>query len=125
MKASLNFLHQQSISWQRELKFYKDEVTLLSARLGEVVNKNTDKDVLAQVEHFQNKLIILNEQCDILKHDVNKRNEEVLEKAKDVPTHLDEKSQPVVEDLQNRMQDFTSNFAETRFAFNKFLSKVF
>lgn len=125
MKSSLTFLHQQCQDWLREMKFYKEEVTLLSERLGEVVQKNTDKDVLAHVEHFQNKLIMLNEQCDILKHDINLRGEEIQAKAKAAPTHLTEKTHDASEDLQDRMTDYTKSFSETRLEFNKFLSKVY
>lgn len=124
MKVSLNFLHQQSNGWLRELKFYKEEVTLLSERLSEVANRNTDREILAQVEHFQNKFIMLKEQCDILKHDVNLRHEEVMTKAKQKPEHLSEKSQTIVDDLDNRMIDFTKSVADTRLEFNQFLSKV-
>ena len=125
MKASLNYLHHESNGWLRELKFYKEEVTLLSERLGEVVQKNTDKDLMAQVEHFQNKLIVLNEQCDVLKHDANLHHEAVMAKAKTAPTHNDEKTQEPATALQARMADYTKNFADTRLEFNKFLSKVF
>ena len=57
MKTSLNALHHQGNDWLRELEFYKDELALLTTRLEEVASKNTDKDVLAQVEHFQNKFV--------------------------------------------------------------------
>ena len=124
MKVSLNFLHQQSNTWLRELKFYKEEITLLGERLGEVAQRNTDKEVMAQVEHFQNKLIMLNEQCDVVKHGVNLRNEAVMAKAKEKPEHLTEKSQTVVDELQSQMMDFTNSIADTRLEFNQFLSKV-
>ncbi|MBK7148678.1 MAG: hypothetical protein IPH78_07580 [Bacteroidetes bacterium] len=124
MKSSLNALHHQCSDWMRELAFYKEELSLLNGRLGEIAKKNNTGEVLAEVEHFQNKFIVQNEQLDILKHDVNKCNEDVLAKAKEAPTHLDEKTHSVNEELHARMKDFTKYFADLRMEFNKFAGKV-
>jgi hypothetical protein len=124
MKTSLNALHHQTTDWLRELQFYKDEIKLLQGRLGEVAAKNTAQEVLAQVDHFENKFIILNEQADILKHDVNQVNESVLAHAKANPTHLDEKYVPTATALLNRVSDYSKSVADTRFELNQFLSKT-
>ena len=47
-------------------------------RLEQVTEKNTSKEVLALVEHFQNQLIVQEEQNDILRHNV-KEYENVIE----------------------------------------------
>ena len=124
MKTSLNALHHQGNDWLRELEFYKDELALLTTRLEEVASKNTDKDVLAQVEHFQNKFVLLRQQVDELKHDVNKRNSDVTELSKDKPTHVTENYVNANSQLQNGMLGFVQSVATTRFEFNEFLSKT-
>jgi len=63
-------LHAEHTEWQNKIAFYKDEITMMRNRLGEVAAKNSDKEVQAMVEHFQNQLIVQQEQSDILKHDV-------------------------------------------------------
>ncbi len=124
MKTSLSVLHHQTSDWLRELQFYKEELVLLQNRLGEVAAKNTATEVLAQVEHFQNKFILLNEQADILKHDVNAVSEKVNAAAKELPTHLNEKYVPEHTALQTRVSGFAKSIADTRFELNQFLSKA-
>ena len=50
--------HADHTEWLSKMKFYTDEISILKNRLGEIASKNSDKEVLAQVEHFQNQLII-------------------------------------------------------------------
>lgn len=124
MKASINSLHHQETDWLRELEFYKQEISVLTNRLEEVAAKNTSKETLAQVEHFQNRFILLKEQHDILRHDNAARSERLNEMAKAIPTHIDEKFVADKDEMHKRMSDFFSSFRDTRFEFNKFLSKV-
>ncbi len=124
MKASLNFLHHQITDWLRETDFYKQEISILEKRLQEVAAKNTAQEVLAQVEHFQNKFILNKEQLDILSHDLRKEESAVEEKAKQTPEHTHEKFVPTQDKMQERMKMFASGFADLRFEFNSFLSKA-
>jgi seryl-tRNA synthetase len=124
MKTSLNALHHQDSDWKRELEFYLQELEILSKRLEEVVTKNTAKEVLAQVEHFQNKFIILREQLDILKHDLNEREERIKGIAVDKPEHIDEKMIVAGDKFKERMKDFASSVSDTRYEFNQLLVKV-
>jgi two-component sensor histidine kinase len=124
MKASINSLHHQETDWLRELDFYKQELNVLTNRLEEVASKNTSKEISAQVEHFQNRFIILKEQHDILRHDNAARSERLNEMAKAIPTHIEEKFVADKDDMHKRMSDYFTSFRDTRFEFNNFLSKV-
>jgi len=124
MKASLNKMHHQDNDWLRELDFYLDELSILSKRLEEVVAANTASNIMAKVEHFQNKFIMLREQLDILRHDVNHRNEVITEISKEKPAHTNEKSNEVSGKLQSRMKDFAHSISDTRYEFNSFLADV-
>lgn len=124
MKATLNFLHHQSTDWLREIEFYKQELTILKNRLGEVSVKNTSTEVAAQVEHFQNKFIMFDEQLDILRHDINQRLSEVDAIVKTKPEHIGEKFNTEEDDVDERVQYQKKSIADTRLEFNKFLSKV-
>ena len=124
MKASINSLHHQENDWLRELEFYKQELSVLTGRLEEVAAKNTSNETMAQVEHFQNRFILLKEQHDILRHDNAARSERLNEMAKAIPTHIEEKFVADNDDMHKRMVDFFSSFRDTRFEFYKFLSKV-
>ena len=116
--------HEENKEWMSKVSFYKDEVEIMRNRLGEIVTKNTSKEVTAQVEHFQNKFVLLRQQVDELKHDVNKRNSDVTELSKDKPTHVTENYVNANSKLQNGMLGLVQSIASTRFEFNEFLSKT-
>ena len=50
--------HAEHTDWISKLKFYDDEICILKNRLSEIISKNTQKDILAEAEHFQNQFII-------------------------------------------------------------------
>lgn len=124
MKASLNKLHHQDNDWLRELDFYLDELSILSKRLEDVVTANNGQSIMAKVEHFQNKFIMLREQLDILRHDVNNRNMAITQLSKESPEHTNEKSIQATNLLQSRMKDFVHSIIDTRYEFNRFLADV-
>ena len=124
MKASINSLHHQTSDWLRELEFYKQELTSLQKRLEEVAAKNTTKDIMTQVEHFQNRFTILREQHDILHHENTIRLSRVDELAKSRPEHIDEKFMTENGEMHKKVNDFSASFRDTRFEFNTFLSRV-
>ena len=124
MKASLSSLHHQLTDWLRETDFYKQEISVLEKRLGEVASKNTALEVTSLVEHFQNKFILTKEQLDILAHDLKKEETGVEEKVTLLPEHINEKFVQVDDKTNERMKIFASGFADLRFEFNTFLSKV-
>jgi hypothetical protein len=71
--SDLHFEHQQ---WQSEIAFWEDELKSFKNRLSELVTRWTDKEVLAQLEHYQNEFIlhggvIDNLQETIEKHETN------------------------------------------------------
>lgn len=124
MKTSIHALHHQTNDWLRELEFYKQELPILESRLGEVVAKNTDKDLLAQAEHFQNRFILLKEQHDQLARDNRVRLQEIEVLAGNLPEHIDEKFVAANDEMHKRMRDYSSSMHDTRFEFNRFLSRV-
>lgn len=69
-KKNVVDLHAEHREWLNKIAFYKDEIKVMRHRLGEVAAKNTAQDVQAMVEHFQNQLIVQDEQADITRHNV-------------------------------------------------------
>jgi hypothetical protein len=124
MKATLNQLHHQATDWERELNFYRDELKILKSRLEEVVTKNTDKQILAQVEHFQNRFIILGEQISVMQHDLNLRNDNINKLVLESPEHIDERISVIRGGMLHQFKGLANSVADTRFEFNEFLSKV-
>ena len=124
MKASINSLHHQDIDWLRELDFYKGEIAILTKRLEEIIVANTHTEVTSQVEHFQNKFIVLREVIDTLGHDIKAREGAVEKASEKNPTHVNEHTHAASSELFNRMKNLAADFATSRFELNQFLFKV-
>ncbi len=124
MKASINALHHQDIDWLRELDFYIGEIAILTKRLEEVISSNTETPVTSQVEHFQNKFIVLKDVIETLGHDVKGRESALERAAEKHPTHITEHTISTNADLLARMKNLATDVSDTRFELNKFLSKT-
>lgn len=116
--------HDEHRAWMSKLKFYEDEILILKNRLSEIVSKNTNKDILAQAEHFQNQLIVQKENIDEISHSITV-DEDTIRKAVDKkPKFIDQlDTEPHTKEKQ-AMDSFEKNFTELRAEFNKFASKV-
>ena len=123
-KTSVNSLHHQDIDWLRELDFYKGEIAILSKRLEEVISANTAVEITSQVEHFQNKFIVLKEVIDHLGHDIKAREAAVERSATKHPEHITENSITINTELFGRMKNLSNDFTDSRFELNKFLAKA-
>lgn len=119
--SDLHFEHNQ---WSSELAFWKDELKSFKNRLEELVTRWTDKDVLAQLEHYQNSFILHGEVIDTLKHEINvheadlsdhdSRGEDSLNTAH-AKNHLA---------FRDRMETQRQTYADLKKEFFRFLSKT-
>lgn len=74
MEAQIIFnsdLHFEHVQWKSELSFWEDEIKSFKHRLEELAVRWTDKDVLRQLEQFQNQFILHSEVIDELQHAIN------------------------------------------------------
>ncbi|MCK0159140.1 hypothetical protein [Allomuricauda sp. F6463D] len=118
--SDLHFEHKQ---WKSELDFWKDEIKSFKNRLSELASRWTDKDVLAQLEHYQNEFIlhsgiIEDLQVAIEKHEMNisghsDENHESLDVAM-VKNHLK---------FREKMETQRQIYADLKKEFFQFLSK--
>jgi len=118
--SDLYFEHKQ---WRRELFFWEDELKSFKNRLNEIVTRWTDKNVLAQLEHFQNQFthqaeIINTMQSDINNHEANiaahsKKGEDALNLIL-IKKHIE---------FRNKMETQRSIYGNLKKEFFRFLSK--
>ena len=118
--SDLHFEHQQ---WRSELNFWEDELKSFNKRLGELVKRWKDKDVLVQLEHYQNEFIlhgaVIDElQDDIAMHEINMsahdiKGEDVLNRSF-VKKHIE---------FRNRMEVQRQIYADLKKEFYHFLSQ--
>lgn len=124
MKDTMAHVHLICEDWKRELDFFKSEIAYLRKRLEEIALKNTAHEVLAQVEHFENKFKIMSIHVDELRHDVNLKNEALLKEASEKPNYINVKMIDADENLIDLMGDTSNDFQQTKKEFYQFLSKV-
>jgi predicted nuclease with TOPRIM domain len=116
-------LHVEHSQWLENLKFYEDEVVILKSRISEIASKNTSSDVLKEVEHFQNQLIIQKNEIDELRHSI-KDHEMYIENTVAHNPAADHKYVNDHVKERDRMETFERLFKEMKDQLNKFLSKT-
>ncbi len=107
-------LHFEHMQWNNQLRFFKQEIEIFKARLGEVIQKNTDRDVMREAEHFQNSFILQNEQIDTLLHDIKMHETELVKYAKDHPIAVEHTYFENHNGLEERMGSFHKLHAELK-----------
>lgn len=112
--------HQQ---WIKSIDFYKDDIKTLQTRLAEVATRNSAKEVLARVEHFQNQFIVQRNNIDELKHRIHEHDGKV---AKDVFQHVGKIESAQVSEhdrIKAEVEGFEKVVNDLRKEFNEFLVK--
>jgi hypothetical protein len=122
--VKIEVLHSEHMVWINKLEFYKDDIKILVKRLEEIVMKNTSRDVLAMVEHFQNQFIIQRNEIDEFHHAI-KQHENELEKAvRENPTASNRQRLADHPEMRERMDRFEIIFHDLRQELIHFLAKV-
>ena len=115
--------HEENKEWASNLLFYKDEMKIMENRLAEITSKNTSKEILAQVEHFQNKLIIQKEDNYKIAHEINTNNHTLNHEIEKNITAVDHRSVKDHSVIRDNVKSFESNFITFKAELNTFLSK--
>lgn len=125
MTTKIELNHVELLEWLKALDFYKNELRFWRKHLSNVVLSNTAKDILREAEHFQNQVIIQEEQIDILRHDVkqfeNKLDQEFTKMMKGAKI-----SQEIVDaeaQIRDRMKTFEHIYVDLKHEYYTFLRK--
>ncbi len=118
--SNMHFEHKQ---WKGELFFWEDELKSFKNRLSELVSRWTDKEVLAQLEHYQNEFILHNEVIDTLQHEINIHETEMAEHSKKGEDVLNTHFVKNHLEFRNRMETQRQIYADLKKGFFRFLSK--
>jgi len=118
-------LHTEHITYLSTLAFAKDEIKTFNNRLSEIVTANTKKEILAQVEHFQNQFIRHNEVIDELKHEVHECETRIAKIAESNNVATDHKKVDDHADLRDQMDTFSHILSELKNEFKSFLEKAY
>lgn len=118
--SDLHFEHKQ---WRRELLFWEDELKSLQKRLNELVMRWTDKEILAQLEHYQNQFIIQENVINELEDHINLHETNISEHLKKGEDVLDFQMVKKHIEFRNQMDTQRNLYSELKSNFFRFLSK--
>ena len=111
--------------WENELNFYKSELGIFEDRLIDMLKRNPDRDLLIELEQFQNKFIRQKEVVDELNHKIHLYDDEL----KGIPAQimLDNASNEMAKhkDLEDDLQTNRKLYFELRNKFNSYLLKYY
>lgn len=117
----LSDLHFEHTLWLNELKFAEDEIRIYEHYLEDLVKRHDEKEMLKQLEHYQNQFIKEKEIIDILKHDIGSHEHVLASFIKKHPDSFDNYHQEDHGELRNRMVQFRNIFGGLKARFHQFL----
>ena len=116
--------HHENMTWLRSIDFFRQENSFLKNRLAEVVDGTTDRDFLAQAEHFQNQFIIKDEFLDELRHDVQEQERDLTLRFRHQNFSPDSAMRDRQQQLRGQMHYLEKEFNSLRYEFNNYLSST-
>jgi hypothetical protein len=125
MKDSILHLHSVCEGWKKELKLLRIDIHALRSRLEDIVVKHPNQDILAQVEHFENKFSILETHVRNLMHDVKTRDRSLMSKAEAQPKSAAARMVDTDQETEEQILMTSRDFYETKNEYKKFLALVF
>ena len=116
----LKQLQYESDTWKRLLNFMMDENIQLKNRLSEILKDKFDKNLLVEVEVFQNNFIKEDERVALLRNDVAELDKllvrEICEDGKII-----NKIEIRLQNLRNNIMHAEIQFGKLKSAFNSYL----
>lgn len=119
-KILIEDLHFEHKNWNSELEFQKDEITTFTNRLAEVTKRWTKKEILKEVEHFQNCFLIQEKNIKYINHKI-KEHEHLISNisSKANSTDIEKHKQ-----IRNDLQIHTNIYSETKRKYLNFLIRA-
>lgn len=119
----ITVLHRDIESWKMDVDFVRNDVKILRERLVEITSKNSSREVMIQVEHFQNLFLRQHEVADELYHDLKQANRGLKMAVEQVPANYGADMEEEHAVLRDRVEIFNKLFRELKNEFNHFLGK--
>ncbi len=120
-RVHLQDLHSDHQLWLNTLRFCKDEIVIFEHRMEDIAKRNTVSDVMAELEHFQNRYIREREVIDELRHDIKQHENHLQKFAIEHPVALDHVLFTDHTDLRDRLSTFEKLYHELKSEFMRWL----
>ncbi len=117
-------LHLNHQLWNNEIKFFADEVNIFESYLEEFVKKMQPehRDLMADLEHFQNQFIRQKEVLDELRHDI-RLSEQKLSKEIQQGVRMTDEDKIQHQEMKERMETFRKIYRELKTEFYEYMTK--
>jgi len=115
-------IHLLHTEWNSILDLTRDEILSFENRLEEIAKANTGKEMLAQVEHFQNRFIRQKEVVDELRHDIHEVELRIAENVKENNVAVEHRKVEENFELKSRVHVFQKIFNEIKSEYLAFLA---
>src|SRR5690606_1473004 len=116
----MHFEHQQ---WKGEIAFWKDELKFFNNRLSKLITRWENKEVLAQIEHYQNQFILHGGVIEDLEGTIEQHETRIAAQSKAgteaLDTHLSKKHI----EFRDQIETQRDIYAELKKKFFRFLEK--
>ena len=122
--TKIDVLHAEHREWINKLEFYKDDIVILRKRIEEIAMKNTARDVMARVEHFQNQFIIQRNEIDEFHHSIKQHENELEKIIIQNPEAAHRMRLADHPEMRQRMEQYEIIFHELRQELVHFLARV-
>ncbi|MFD2914597.1 hypothetical protein [Psychroserpens luteus] len=116
-------MHFEHVQWKRELAFWEDELKSFNNRLSELVTRWTDKDVLAQLEHYQNEFILHGGVIEDLQESIEEHEERIAGQSITGEDAIDVQLAKQHVEFRNKIETQREIYAELKKQFFRFLEK--
>jgi len=119
--VSIEQFREELQSWKQELSSDKEELRHFERHLENMSTKKLPKDLLAQVEHFQNLFICQKEVIDKLRHDLPDSGHKVENIFQSLRSErILEGRERSIQELEDRMNTFRKIYIEIKQDFHQF-----
>lgn len=115
-------LHFENQLWVKEIGFYALELDLMKKRLADVVARNTNQEMLAKAESYQNKFIRQAEVNQSLTHRINEHEAWLSKYAEANPVAIDKVRFADHATLRDEMETYKKLYAELKGDFMRWLT---
>jgi|SRR5680860_290053 len=117
---NLHFEHQ---NWKSELDFWKDELKTFNNRLSEMVTRYTSKEVLKQLEHYQNEIALHSGTIQDLKETIDEHEGSIAGHSQKGDESMNVALVNTHMDFREKMETQRQIYAEMKKGFFRFLTK--
>lgn len=118
--SDLHFEHEQ---WRSELAFWEDELKTFKNRLIELVTRWTDKEVITQLEHYQNEFVLHGRVIENLQDTIEKHETSIASHSQKGDESMDVVLVKKHSEFRYHMEAQRQIYADLKKEFFRFLSK--